>query len=212
MHESDQSKTSNTVVLADTAACVERHPAPSVSAVKATLHPSVSLRSSRIIQPKQAVLSKVQAALAELKISTHLIMPTRANVERLDALQAALAQVVDLKKAVDRIEQEIRVVRKRKEAITGIATDGTTIKEEDLDAERRAERDASQQRVCASSCSLHALSLTGVTEQEKRISFLNRNEQTRSALIGPRHTCSIGLEVLLLRSTLGCCIQNFLFW
>jgi DNA methyltransferase 1-associated protein 1 len=116
-------------LTADIANCVERHPAPSVSATKAALHPSVSLRSSRIQQPKQAVATKVAAALSELGISTHLIMPPKLNVERLDSLQAALAQLVDLKKNNDRIEQEIRVVKKRKAGLLGIDDPDVKIEE-----------------------------------------------------------------------------------
>lgn len=59
----------------------------------------------------------MQAALAELGISTHLIMPTKGNVEKLDGLQEALGKLVELKKANDRIESEMRMVRKRKELL-----------------------------------------------------------------------------------------------
>jgi len=104
-------------LVADVKNCVERHPAPSVSATKALPYPSVSVRSSRIAAPKPAVLNKVAAAITELGISTHLVMPTKTNVEKLDALQAALGTMVELKKVTDRIEAEIRVATKRKEAL-----------------------------------------------------------------------------------------------
>ncbi|KAL8283658.1 hypothetical protein RQP46_005453 [Phenoliferia psychrophenolica] len=104
-------------VTQDIANCIERHPAPSVSATKATLYPSVSIRSARVAQPKHTNLQKVQAALVELGISTHLVMPTKGNVEKLDGLQEALGKLVELKKANDRIESEMRMVRKRKEVI-----------------------------------------------------------------------------------------------
>ena len=42
-------------------------------------------------------------------------MPTKGNVEKLDGLQEALGKLVELKKANDRIESEMRVIRKRKE-------------------------------------------------------------------------------------------------
>lgn len=83
-------------------------------------YPSVSVRSSRIATPKQTVFTKVQAALVELNISTHLIMPTRTNVEKLDNLQLALTQLVEMKKGVDRIEGELRMYRARKEGLTAI--------------------------------------------------------------------------------------------
>lgn len=48
-------------------------------------------------------------------------MPTRTNVEKLDGLQAALGTLVDLKKAVDRIEGELRMYRARKGGLSNIA-------------------------------------------------------------------------------------------
>lgn len=77
----------------------------------------MSVRSSRIAQPKPAVLNKVAAAITELGISTHLIMPTKQNIDKLDQLQAALGTMVELKKATDRIEAELRVATKRREAL-----------------------------------------------------------------------------------------------
>ena len=44
-------------------------------------------------------------------------MPTKSNVEKLDGLQEALGKLVELKKANDRIESEMRVIRKRKEVM-----------------------------------------------------------------------------------------------
>ncbi|KAK4704694.1 DNA methyltransferase 1-associated protein 1, partial [Phenoliferia sp. Uapishka_3] len=121
-------------ITQDISNCIERHPAPSVSATKATLYPSVSLRSSRVTQPKPTNLPKVQAALIELGISTHLVMPTKGNVEKLDGLQEALSKLVELKKANDRIESEMRMVRKRKEAI--------------LDPSADVEMESTQSRTC----------------------------------------------------------------
>jgi hypothetical protein len=46
-------------------------------------------------------------------------MPTKTNVEKLDSLQSALGQMIELKKAVDRIEGEMRMVKSRKEGILG---------------------------------------------------------------------------------------------
>lgn len=102
---------------ADFTNCIERHPAPSVSATKGALYPSVSVRSARVVQPKPANLPKVHAALTELGISTHLVMPTKPNVERLGAVMGALEKLVELKKANDRLESEMSMVRKRKEVL-----------------------------------------------------------------------------------------------
>lgn len=129
------------VLLAtDAANCIERHPAPSVSAPKANIWPSVGVRSSRIAPVKPGVASKVAAALTELGISTHLVMPTKANIEKIDTLQASLAQMVELKKAVDRIQSEIRMVKKKKDQLLGTEEDAE-VKKEDDDA--RTDRDTS---------------------------------------------------------------------
>lgn len=88
------------------------------------------------------------AALTELSVSPTLIMPTKANVDKLDALQMALGQMVELKKACDRIESEMRMMGQRKLALLGGGEeevvvemeDGTVVKEEDdkLQAERES--------------------------------------------------------------------------
>lgn len=123
----------------DAANCIDRHPAPSVSAPKASQYPSVSLRSSRISAPKQSVANKVTTALTELGLSTNLVMPTKSNVERVESLQNVLVQLFDLKKAVDRCEGELRTLKKRRE----IQLEGNEeIKIEETDT-RRGTREAS---------------------------------------------------------------------
>ncbi|SCV68814.1 BQ2448_935 [Microbotryum intermedium] len=101
----------------DAANCIERHPAPSVSAPKASPWPSVGVRSSRIASVKPGVAAKVASALVELGISTHLIMPTKGNIEKLDQLQATLSQMVELKKAVDRCQAEIKTFTKKRDVL-----------------------------------------------------------------------------------------------
>ncbi|KAM0793439.1 hypothetical protein ACM66B_000884 [Microbotryomycetes sp. NB124-2] len=125
----------------DAANCIERHPAPSVSAPKANPWPSVGVRSSRIAPVKSGVANKVSAALTELGFSTHLIMPTRGNIEKLEQLQTSLAQLTELKKAVDRIEGELRTVTKKKNLLLGIE-DEPDVKREDGE-DGRADRESS---------------------------------------------------------------------
>lgn len=40
-------------------------------------------------------------------------MPTRGNLEKLEALQNAAAGLVDIKRTVDRVEQDIRMLKAR---------------------------------------------------------------------------------------------------
>ena len=103
--------------------CIERHPLPSMSATKALPYPSISLRSARLPAPKASVAQRVATALTELSISTKLILPTKENVDKLDALQTALGGLVEMKKMVDRAEGELRMMRKRKELLNGIVAE-----------------------------------------------------------------------------------------
>ncbi|KAK4055236.1 swr complex subunit [Microbotryomycetes sp. JL201] len=125
----------------DAANCIERHPAPSVSAPKANPWPSVGVRSSRIAPVKSGVANKVSAALTELGFSTHLIMPTKGNIEKLEQLQTTLAHLIELKKAADRIEGELRTVNKKKNLLLGIEEE-PDVKREDGD-DGRGDRESS---------------------------------------------------------------------
>ena len=76
--------------------------------------PSVYLRSARMNFVKPALQIKVTTALNEMGISERLVMPTKANADRLEQLSGAVAQLVELKAQVDRVEYELQVARKRK--------------------------------------------------------------------------------------------------
>ncbi|GAA5994970.1 Swc4p [Rhodotorula paludigena] len=115
----------------DAALGVERHPAPTVAAPKASMWPSIAVRSSRLAPVKSGIAQKVSAALAETGISTQLIMPTKTNLAKLEDLQGALAQMIEVKKALDRIQGEIRLVRKKRAALRG--EEDPVIKGEDDD-------------------------------------------------------------------------------
>lgn len=107
--------------LTDVANCIERHPAPSISAPKSNMWPSVALRSSRIQPVKSGVAQKVSIALSELGLSTQLIMPTSKNIAKLDQVQKELGLMVEVKKGLDRLLQEGRTWKKKKDVLLGIA-------------------------------------------------------------------------------------------
>lgn len=44
-----------------------------------------------------------------------LVMPTRSNVEELEGLFGAVTALVDMKRQVDRVSQEVRMLRAQKE-------------------------------------------------------------------------------------------------
>ncbi|GAA5980260.1 hypothetical protein JCM10908_001592 [Rhodotorula pacifica] len=115
----------------DAALCIERHPIPTGLAPKASAAPASTTRSGRLAPVKAGLAAKVTAALAETGISTTLIMPTKGNMSKLDDLQAALSQMVELKKAIDRAQGEIRLHRKKRAQLLG--EEEPVIKGEDED-------------------------------------------------------------------------------
>jgi len=84
--------------------------------------PSVALRSSRIQPVKSGVAQKVSIALSELGLSTQLIMPTSKNIAKLDQVQKELSLMVEVKKGLDRLLQEGRTWRKKKDVLLGVST------------------------------------------------------------------------------------------
>ena len=78
-----------------------------------TAHVPAHLRSTKLPVPKASIAPKVSAMLGELGVShTRLVMPTQANIARLEVLLDAAAMLIDTKKSVDRIDQEIRTQKK----------------------------------------------------------------------------------------------------
>lgn len=64
--------------------------------------------------PKAAIAPKVTAALAELGIShSRLVMPTRENSVRLEALIDATSALVETKRLADKADYEIRLLKTR---------------------------------------------------------------------------------------------------
>lgn len=65
------------------------------------------LRSSKIALPK----IRPGEVFAEMGISaTRLVMPTRGNLDMYDQLMQTVSLLVDMKRQVDRSDQEIRVL------------------------------------------------------------------------------------------------------
>lgn len=129
--------------------CIHRNsaPAPSNLPVTKNAHTPVYLRSFKIPVPKPAGLApKITAALAELGINhTRLVMPTKDNCEKLESLLDAAAALVDLKRAVDRVDQEIRTARMRLESKSSSASVAGDAAETPMDVdqdETGTERDA----------------------------------------------------------------------
>ncbi|CAE6440573.1 unnamed protein product [Rhizoctonia solani] len=79
-------------------------------------HVAAHARSSRI--PTVRVSSGIHAIIAELGLShDRLVMPTRANVEKLEGLQQAAMGLVEVKRAHDRTKHELAVLKARLEQL-----------------------------------------------------------------------------------------------
>jgi DNA methyltransferase 1-associated protein 1 len=86
-----------------------------------TAHAPAHLRSTKLPTPKASIAPKVTALLGELGISPmRLVMPTKDNIQYLEGLLDAAAALIDTKKSVDRINQEIRTQQK----LLGLSGDG----------------------------------------------------------------------------------------
>lgn len=90
------------------------------------------LRSFKLPAPKAAVAAKVAQLLTEQGINhQRLVMPTRDNCAQLEVLIEAASALLETKKVVDRVEQDIRVLKARllKEAEGGGDVDNMDVDE-----------------------------------------------------------------------------------
>ncbi|GJJ07086.1 hypothetical protein Clacol_001285 [Clathrus columnatus] len=94
--------------------CITRTDVSSTTAPSTkTAHTPAHLRSSKLPYPKTSIAPRVTAALAEMRVNiTRLVMPTKENVQRLETLIEATTTMIDMKKAVDRLDHEIRTHKK----------------------------------------------------------------------------------------------------
>ncbi|CCM01759.1 uncharacterized protein FIBRA_03825 [Fibroporia radiculosa] len=95
--------------------CIHRSEVPpSNGTTTKSTHQPVYLRSYKSPTAKTTPAAKVAQVFAELGISpTRLVMPTRDNYTQLESLMEAAAALVETKKAVDKVEQDIRVMNAR---------------------------------------------------------------------------------------------------
>ncbi|WWC98443.1 hypothetical protein V866_005334 [Kwoniella sp. B9012] len=111
----------------DLAHCIYHLPPPPTNphsshlASKHPVHQPVHLRSTKIPPPKPNAAIRITELLNELGISAHkLVMPTRNNIEMFDSLLQAAGALIDMKRQVDRVEQELRTVKAQKEGLLPI--------------------------------------------------------------------------------------------
>lgn len=106
----------------DLVQCIYRVPAlpagPNAShlATKHPVHQPAHLRSSKMPVPKANTAIRITELLAEFGLSTtRLVMPTRGNIEAFDGVLQAAASLIDMKRQVDRVEQELRTIKAQRE-------------------------------------------------------------------------------------------------
>ncbi len=112
----------STMLRSDIAHCIYRVPPPPVTtntshlAAKHPLHVPVYLRSTKLPVPKPNAAIRITELLTELGINTQkLVMPTRTNLEIFERVLVAAGGLVDMKRQVDRVEQEMRTLRAQRE-------------------------------------------------------------------------------------------------
>jgi DNA methyltransferase 1-associated protein 1 len=73
-------------------------------------------RSTRLPLPKPTAAIRITEILGELGVSTaRLVMATRHNMELYAGVLTAANGLVDMKRQVDRVEQELRTLRAQRE-------------------------------------------------------------------------------------------------
>ncbi|KAF9226646.1 hypothetical protein BS17DRAFT_775926 [Gyrodon lividus] len=125
--------------------CIVRvEPPPTSTNTTKVTHVPVHLRSFKLPIPKAAIAPKVTQALNELGIThARLVMPTRENCAQLESLLEATSALLETKKVVDRVEQDIRVLKARlgmrdSESANGDGKESTPM---DLDEPRDGDKD-----------------------------------------------------------------------
>jgi DNA methyltransferase 1-associated protein 1 len=73
-------------------------------------HVAAFLRSTKIAVPKASSAIRTTEILSEMGIGSKLVMPTRSNLDMFEQLVHTVSMLVDMKRQVDRADQEIRVL------------------------------------------------------------------------------------------------------
>lgn len=139
----------------DIANCIVRTEPTLGTPYKAT-HQGAHLRSYKLPQPKGANGPRVIQAFQELGVSSsRMVMYTRENLAHFEGIYDSVNVLLDIKKAVDKVEQDIRVAKTRlgmaeSSELAGpssVAGDGDLGMDVDEDAEGEADEDGRAQSV-----------------------------------------------------------------
>ncbi|KAI0832741.1 hypothetical protein BC628DRAFT_1414996 [Trametes gibbosa] len=118
-------KTSAKSAAYDTLHCIVRTDAAQTTKAP---HVPAHLRSTKIPPVKPASASvRVAQVLNEIGLSaTRLVMPTAENIARFEPVLINANQVVDMKKTLDKVEQDIAIAKERLAVLRGETTEGGT--------------------------------------------------------------------------------------
>ncbi|EIW82342.1 hypothetical protein CONPUDRAFT_54287 [Coniophora puteana RWD-64-598 SS2] len=96
----------------DSQHCITRVELSASSANKS--HTAAHLRSYKLPAPKAAIAPKVNQTLIELNITyARLVMPTRENSLQLESLIETTTSLLETKRLVDKLDQDIKVAKQR---------------------------------------------------------------------------------------------------
>ena len=154
-------------IFADLHQCIYRTELSTGSSMKIT-HQPVYLRSWKLPTPKPSNAAKITQALSESGINyQRLVMPTRENVVQLEALYEAANALVDTKKVIDRVEQEICMMKEKKNGRTSLSRSETM----DVDAETKNEsEEVGKEAVNEDNGRAHSVSTSTRSAMRRRVS------------------------------------------
>ena len=133
--------TSLFTLSSDALHCITRTDVPQTTATKSS-HQAVALRTYKIPTPKQALATKVSQTLGEHGInSSRLVMPTRENLLHLESLIEATTLLLETRKNVDKVEQDIRVMKGKVVMMKGEQPGGGEGGEVPMDVDQEAVAD-----------------------------------------------------------------------
>ena len=84
-------------------------------------------------QPKPSAAIRITELLTELGISTHkLVMPTRDNFDVYEGVLLAAGALIDMKRQVDRVKQELRTLEAQRGGLIALRNTSRQVRSESV--------------------------------------------------------------------------------
>ncbi|KAL4247057.1 SWR1-complex protein 4 [Abortiporus biennis] len=151
-------------------------------------HVPTYVRSYKLPAAKSASAAKIAQIMGELGIShTRLVMPTKENTAHLEGLLEAANSLIEMKKAVDKVEADIRTAQARlnmraSEAEGGGAEGGEGVME--LDEEADGAEEAGEDGRAQSVASVRSARSVGARQRKNRRSMSISSVDTSATGVG----------------------------